>query len=447
MNYSVIKNFSKKILTFVIIILLVLATMEIAVRIIIDLPAKTDFYSSIKKEDIVKFQRLWGVKTVAGTNWIHLGWIADPEDERYTVHIDDNNNWRILGETRFGSYLVRHLEPRKKYRFRITSSTGRFVHTVSPSTTAALDSRIYIPTITSGWHPLFRPQKTGSYINDHTIFRTRDGKWHLIGITSFGEGDYSQEFYFAHGVADSFPPDKGTLMREVDRVADFGHLAWAPHVVEKGMQYFMWFSPHRGYLAKSNDGYVWKEEREHIFLPFNPQFRDPMLLRVAEDQWLMYATARSGYYSSVDIYQSFDLLHWQYIGPAITLAYGCERAGAQASTESPSVIQYQNRFYLSFTYNNDSFFWNPVLLTMKIWLDRESYNETMVFQSDNPYDFGVYRGRHRPSSLVTVLKAHAPEYFEHKEQWYITTCGWPWIASITRGEAAYAMIEWKPGGD
>jgi hypothetical protein len=447
MSCSVAKKLLKKILKATVIVLVVFIIMEIGVRIIIDLPAKTDFYGSIKKEDIEKFQKIWRVKASAGSNWIHLGWIADPDHERYTIYIYENNNWRMVGETEFGSYLVRHLTPQKRYRFRISSGTGKFDHTISTSTIADTDSKIYIPAITSDWQPLFRPKKKGSYINDHTIFRTHNGKWHLIGITSFGEGDYSREFYFAHGVADSFPPVRGRLMREVDRVADYGHLAWAPHVIAQGKQYYMWFSPHRGYLATSRDGYTWKEDREHTFLPFNPQFRDPMLLRVAEDQWLMYVTARSGYYSSVDIYQSFDLLHWQYIGPAITLACGCERAGAQASTESPFVIHYRGRFYLSFTYNNDSFFWNPILLTMKIWLDRESYNETLVFQSDNPYDFGVYRGRHRPSSLVAILKAHAPEYFEHEGQWYITTGGWPWISSITSGEAAYARIEWKSSGD
>jgi hypothetical protein len=109
-------------------------------------------------------------------------------------------------------------------------------------------------------------------------------------------------------------------------------------------------------------------------------------------------------------------------------------------------MQYKGRYYLSITYNNDTFFWNGLLLPFKVWLDRPSYNDTLIFQSDNPYDFGVYRGQRNSPSLVANLAAHGPEYIylADKDTWYITTAGWPWIASITAGEAAIAPLEWQP---
>jgi hypothetical protein len=430
----------KRLLKAGIILLLIGIILEIGVRVVIDLPADTDFYSSISNGEIATYQKRWKVKTVTGATWIHLGWIANPDKEVYTIY-QRGDDWTQIGETRFGSFLIRHLKPDTTYSFRVRANSGTFDYSVSATTSGIPHTTIYVPVISSRWTPLFRPQKTGSYINDHTLFRSPDGKWHVAGITAFGEGDYSKEIYFAHAVSDEFPP--AGMMQELDPIADYGHLAWAPHVVEDKNRLYMWFSPHRGYLATSTDGYHWQEEKEHTFLPYHPQFRDPMILNVSENQWLMYVTARSGYYSTVDVYQSFDLIHWQYIRPALETACGCERAGAQASTESPFVLQYKGRYYLSVTYNNDSFFWNPLMLTMKIWLDRENYNETLMFQSDNPYDFGIYRGRHQPSSLLTVLSAHAPEYVEHDGQWYITTAGWPWISTLTRGEVAYALLMWK----
>ena len=56
-----------------------------------------------------------------------------------------------------------------------------------------------IPYIAGEWQMLFKPEKTGNYINDHTIFKAHDGNYHLFGITSF-LGGAPNERYFAHGV-------------------------------------------------------------------------------------------------------------------------------------------------------------------------------------------------------------------------------------------------------
>lgn len=419
----------------------ILLFLETVVRVIIDLPAKTDFYSSITQKEIPHYQKIFGLKANAGSTWVHLGWVADPENQKYLVYRDGRDGEKLIATCRYGSALVEQLDPDTAYSFRVRSGDGLFDHRARVRTLGPGAGPVLVPRIASPWRPLFRPRKTGNYINDHAVFRSPDGIWHVIGITAFGDGDYSKEVYFAHATSRLFPPPRGE-MEEREPVADFGRLAWAPHAIQEDLLY-LWFSPHRAYCALSENGYTWRESGAHSFLPYHPQFRDPMVLRVAEGQWLMYATARDGYYSTVDVYQSFDLRHWQYIGAALTTAFGAERAGATASTESPFVLQTNGRYYLSFTYNNGSFFWHPLLLSMKIWLDRDSYNETLVFQSENPYNFGVYRGRTAPSSLVTILEAHAPEYVFANGRWYITTAGWPWVASLTAGEVAAAEIEWR----
>jgi len=435
-------NLKKVAKFFVLPVLILLLVLEVGVRIIIDLPADTDFYGSIGKQEIKQFQELHQIKFVSGSDWIHLGWIADPDNESYLVYRKQGDAWLHLEEVEFGSFLQKNLEAQTSYTFRVKSNPSGFDYIATVDTKSSDNNAVYVPEIVSDWRPLFRPAVTGSYLNDHTVFQSEDGKWHIIGITSFGDGDYSKEFYLAHGASDTFPPQEETGMKELEKVADFGHLAWAPHVVGHDDTHYMWFSPHKAYLATSNDGYNWNEEKAHTFLPYHPQFRDPMILKVADGQWLMYVTAREGYYSSVDLYQSFDLLHWQYIRSALGMGFGAERSGPQASTESPFVTEYERRYYLSLTYNNESFFFHSILLALKIWPDKKSYNDTLVFQSESPYDFGTYRGRGNAPSLVAELEAHAPEII-YNNGWYITTCGWPWVATLTSGETAYARLEWK----
>ena len=56
-----------------------------------------------------------------------------------------------------------------------------------------------VPSISGDWKILFKPEKNGNYVNDHSIVIGSDGKWHLYGIISF-ESVASCERYFAHGL-------------------------------------------------------------------------------------------------------------------------------------------------------------------------------------------------------------------------------------------------------
>ena len=75
---------------------------------------------------------------------------------------------------------------------------------------------MHIPKISSGWRPLFKPERFGTYVNDHSIIKNNDG-WHLFGITSF-EGEPAMERYFVYASA----PSLDGAMEERCRVIDNG---------------------------------------------------------------------------------------------------------------------------------------------------------------------------------------------------------------------------------
>jgi hypothetical protein len=418
--------------------------LEFIMRWYVESPLKADFYGSIPRDAVQERQAQVGVQAASGPGWIHLGWIADPDSESYRIERQADGAWVEVGKTEFGSFLwqddgtYRVLElPKNGSQSRILGEVSAAPEQGTPPT--------YVPAIGGAWQSLFKPEKFGYYINDHTVFQDAKGNWRLVGITSKTNGDYNQEKYFATAVSADFPPASG--MTETEPVADFGELAWAPSVLKVGEIYRMFWSPHKLHQMKSPDGITWGEHQVTLTVPYHKFFRDGMVIQVAENQWLLYTTARGAYYSQVDIYQSFDLSGWQYIGAALRSGWGSERNSPFSSMESPFVTIYQGRYYLSLTYNNDSFFWPGVLMLFQIWPDRPSYNDTLVFHAENPYDFGVYRGRGNSPTLLTSLKTHAPEivYNPATDSWYITTAGWPWVATLTHGEAAVAPLKWiKP---
>lgn len=422
--------------------------LEIGLRVYVEFPLKADFYGSVSREKVGELQEKHGLKTAPGPGWTHLGWIADPESEDYIIEKQNNDTWQYTGNSTFGSFLIRESGT---YRVWADSNKNqrnkkKLIGEVNIRIKKSPEqSTVFMPAIDGDWKLLFSPKIHGYYINDHDVYKDSEGKWRLVGITSKTDGDFSAEKYFAVGVSKDFPPVEG--MKEDFPVTDFGELAWAPEVIEPeitGNNYMMFWSPHRMPRMVSEDGITWKDKSIILSKPYHKFFRDPAIIKTADGQWLLYTTARGAYFSRIDVYQSFDLEHWQYIGAALKSFFGSERNSPFASMESPSVIQYKDGFYLSFTYNNDSFFWPGILLIFKIWPNPESYNDTLVLHSDNPYHFGTYRGRKKTYNIVAQLKAHGPEYIYHpeKDQWFITTAGWPWVASITSGEVAVARLKW-----
>lgn len=436
----------KRLMGYVIIILSALVGLwligEIGIRIYLETPLTTDFYSSIQRARVEELQAEIGVKVAQGKGWAHLGWIAHPEMESYRIARLEGGLAKQIGQAHYGSYLVHESGIYQVWAVPYNGDAPRMIGEASLIVDKEAPSQ-YIPKIQGTWQFLFKPIESGEYINDHTVYQDATGDWRLVGITSHSDGDFNAERYFAVGRSPAFPPAEG--MQEEAPIADFGDLAWAPHVIHDESGYTMFWSPHRLHQMESQDGIQWENHRITMAAPMHKFFRDPMVLQVAEDQWLLYTTARGGYFSQVDVYQSFNKIEWQYIRTALRSTWGSERNSPFASMESPFVAPYKDGYYLFLTYNNDTFFWNGILMLFKIWLDRQSYNETLVFYADNPYDFGVYRGLERTPNLVAQLTAHAPEivHLTESEQWYITTAGWPWLSTLTQGEVAVAPLAWE----
>lgn len=418
--------------------------LEIVMRIYVEAPLDADFYSSIPRDQVRQRQAQHQVQVASGPGWAHLGWVADPEREVYRIEKWVNGAWEETAEVAYGSYLLKR--EGGSYRVWAVPKGGeepRLIGEVEAAPGEGAAPPVYKPRITGSWQTLFRPQVHGYYLNDHTVYQDAAGNWRLVGITDKSDGNYDEEKYFAVGVSADFPPPDG--MVEAAPVADFGELAWAPHVLEEDGAYHMFWSPHKLHQMTSADGITWEDHQVTMPAPYHKFFRDPMVMKVADNQWLLYTTARGRYYSLVDIYQSFDLQEWQYIRTALHSGWGSERNAPFASTESPSVTQYEGRYYLTLTYNNDSFFWPGVLMLFRIWTNPASYNDTLVFHADNPYDFGIYKGKKNTPALLTQLEAHGPELVHNPDtdRWYVTTAGWPWVATLTSGEAAVAPLVWE----
>jgi arabinan endo-1,5-alpha-L-arabinosidase len=435
---------TKTILIILAVLLGLWLVLEIGVRWYVESPLTTDFYASTSRESILPRQKQVGVQVVSGSGWVHLGWVADPDAETYRIEKLADDVWSEIGTAEYGSFLIHDVGGQFRVWRMPKNGNQPEVLGETQAKSSESPSPVFIPRITGEWKTLFLPKKSGYYLNDHTIYQDADGNWRLIGITSKTDGDYNQEKYFAVGISTDFPPVNG--MTEAESIADFGELAWAPHVIQEGEKYHIFWSPHKLHQMDSKDGIIWENHEVTMSSPFQKFFRDGMVMQAAENQWLLYTTARGAYFSRVDIYQSFDLREWQYIGAALDSGFGSERNSPFSSMESPFVINYQGHCYLSLTYNNDSFFLPGILMLFKVWLNPQSYNDTLVFHSDNPYDFGVYRGRGNSPTLLTELRTHGPEYVYNPDTdaWFITTAGWPWVATLTSGEVAVAPLEWEP---
>jgi hypothetical protein len=416
--------------------------LEFVVQGVAQKGIETDFYGGISRSEVRGMQSRYGVKFATGSDWLHLAWIADPEKETYRIeHRQEGCEWSPIGGAKFGSWLG----DLKAGDYRViavekVSGTERKVDNVAVTAKKMPVPGYSVPRIASEWQSLFKPKDTGHYINDHCIYQDREGDWRLLGITSHTRGDYRREVYFASASGEIFPPKQ--VFAEDRKTADFGSLAWAPDVIEDEGTYHLFWSPHQLHHMESDDGIEWKNHRVIMTKPMHPFFRDAVVYRVAPRQWLLYATGRGKSFSRIDIYQSFDLVHWQYIRPAVRCAWGSEKNFVTGSMESPALVKQGGNYYLSTTYNNDSFFWTAILLQLGIILNRKGYNNTLMFGSHNPYDFGIYRGRRRTERLVGQLEAHAPVYLRRGERWFVTTCGWPFAASLTGGEVAWAEMRW-----
>jgi beta-fructofuranosidase len=262
--------------------------------------------------------------------------------------------------------------------------------------------------------------------------RDHDARWHVFGITKdTPEINSSQERWFCHGSGRSLAAGN---FRERGRVCDFGHRAWAPTVAFDGERCVMLYGPDVLRAAVSDDPRLdhWTEVPCTVTgAPLGAVNRDQMVLRLDDDTWLMYSTGKRGREGAVSVCVSEDLLHWRFVRFALTTTADAPKQPPWAATESPFVFRRGNEYWLSITYTASTE--GPA-----------GYHETLLFRSQNAFDFGAYSGSE--TEIAARLEAHAPEYIVDPDtgQWYVTSAGWPGEAfgTVIPGSVAIRELDW-----
>lgn len=105
-------------------------------------------------------------------------------------------------------------------------------------------------------------------------------------------------------------PSLNEELVEVGRSIDRGTLAWAPCVIEKDENYYMFYGPSPTSLAVSFDMYEWFGT--NVILnnePLMGAHRDHFVLKVAENNYLMYVVSLCNKKGAISCFSSSDLLN------------------------------------------------------------------------------------------------------------------------------------------
>ncbi len=258
------------------------------------------------------------------------------------------------------------------------------------------------------WKQIFVPSKNSKYVNDHTIFVDKSGKYRLLGTASSKNYAFFRERYFVEAVSDTL--DGEYLENNVTfRNDPHPGIKIAPFVIfsDHDQKFHLFFGPGKISHYISDDGIVWNYQGVAIQTVW-PLTRDPYIL-VYANKYLMYLTGSN---NRIVVYESADLDKWKYAGVALRLGPGAP-VSINSACESPSVILFHKKYYLFTTVV-------PAMIGTK-----KHYNDTLVFCSDTPLDFGVYNGKSgQNAKLIGSLEAHAPEILTENNKIFYTTCGW-----------------------
>ena len=247
------------------------------------------------------------------------------------------------------------------------------------------------------------------YINDHTII-SKDGEWHLFGITRQEPANAIEEKFCAYAVTSDIlhtPFCKKPYPFRAEK--EYGELHfWAPHIIEHNQTYYMYYCAgsleghdrYRIHLATSKDLVCWERHSQNPMIVDGFDARDPMVLRVG-DEWVMYYTATTapeGGNHCVACATSTDLINWEKKGNVFTSTIKGTYGGP---CESPFVEKVNDTYFL---------FIGPYGGYDK------AYADTAVYASLNPFSFDGEPVAHIPSHAAEILKVNG--------EYYITHCGW-----------------------
>lgn len=318
------------------------------------------------------------------------------------------------------------------------------------------------PLVSAGpFHHIYDPgvgEDEPWYINDHTVIRGNDGKWHLFGITREEPPDWMEERNLAHATSPELgasPWQKQPFALTADYEEHGEVHLWAPHATEHDGTYYMYYCAGAGraetreevtratrdtlnyriHLATSQDLRRWERHENNPMFTDGFAGRDPMVMRLPEDleatgpageslagKWIMYYTATDppeGGNHVVAYRTSDDLVNWSDRGVAFRDAQTGKGGG---STESPFVVRRGDWYYLFIAPRG-----GPG--------NGYAYAGTDVFRSRSPVDFKL-------DNLAGHIPAHAAEVVRDVDgTWYITHCGWG------QGGVYLAPLRWHDGRD
>lgn len=287
-----------------------------------------------------------------------------------------------------------------------------------------------IPHIAGPWQELFSPSRYGHYVNDHTLVRDQEQRWHLFGITSHATENMSeQERSFVHARGGSSLAEP---MTELGLVCDNGVRAWAPGVIAHDGRYYMYYGPSPTRFATSDELGHWMENEIRLHgAPLDAAHRDHFVFAVSPGRWLMYATGIHRRYGVISVFESGNLVDWTFLRYALTTTGNAPVNPPWGATESPFVVEREGWYLLFITYTD---------------CKHHNYHDTLVFASRDPTDFGTYTGDNHQQLVLTTLHAHAPEIIQDGAQWWITTCGWRNYGCPIEGGVGVARLDWQNAG-
>ena len=162
--------------------------------------------------------------------------------------------------------------------------------------------------------------------------------------------------------------------------------------------------------------------------PVYAMHRDHFILQKDDGEYIMYVSGIKDRRGCISTAVSQDLLKWQFCGYALTASSDSPLEPAWGAMESPFVIKKDDYYYLFVTYTDCS---------------DSTYNDTLVFASKDPLDFGCYMGNENPAVPITHLYAHAPEILTENGKYFISTCGWKNKPNPHPGCISIAELKWK----
>lgn len=268
----------------------------------------------------------------------------------------------------------------------------------------------YLPVLDGPRQRVWAPSD-GRYLNEPTLTRGPDGRWHVFSNAGPGPGSPWVEDALLHGSA---PGLLGPWTLEADALDGRGAGArdrqfWAPFVMplDAGGWRLVWLGQRGGgdkdgvlRTARSVDLHTWTREEAAW-----EGGRDVSVLRRPDGSWLRYGTAvlmrPDGPHDLVECFASDDGVRWVRRPPALEHPRPCLR-DCWGFFESPFVLPLGGFWYLFVTYTDSG---------------AETYEQTVVLRSDDPTRF-VW-------APIAVLPAHGAELHVEGAQMVMTHGGWP----------------------